>query len=76
MIKKINSNNKFMFVIKNLNGTHLWLFSKMFNKKYSSSVWYVQFKERKNLIDLPYINDQFLFLKHIFLFSVVFQFLV
>jgi hypothetical protein len=25
------------------------------NKKYSLSVWYIQFKERQILIDLPYI---------------------
>jgi hypothetical protein len=39
-----------MFVINNPNGTHLW---------------YIQFTKRKNLIDLPYLDDQFLFLKHI-----------
>jgi hypothetical protein len=48
---------KVMFVINNSEGTHLWLFSKNFGKKYSSSVWYIQFTERKNLIDLPYLDD-------------------
>ena len=36
--KKFNSNNEFMFVINNPKGTHLWLFSKKFSKKYFSSV--------------------------------------
>jgi hypothetical protein len=49
------SNNKFMFVIKNPKGTHLWLFSKIFQK-------YIQLREMKNLIDLPYINDHWNFL--------------
>jgi hypothetical protein len=46
--------------------SHQWLFSKMLKKKYSSSVWYVQPKERKNLIDLPYIDD------HSFIFETYF----
>jgi hypothetical protein len=58
--KKINSNNKFMLVINNPKGTHLWLFSKNFSKKYSSSVWYIQFTERENLIDLPYLDQGFI----------------
>ena len=55
-----NSNNKFMFVINNPKGTHLWLFSKNFSKKYSSSVWYILFTERENLIDLPYLEQGFI----------------
>ena len=37
-----------MFVIKTKiqKGTHLWLYSKIFNQKYSSSVWKIQVKEK------------------------------
>jgi hypothetical protein len=72
-----------MFVINNPKGTHLWLFKKKFSKKYSSSVWYIQITEREIWPSLPksriYIVvllckslprwSQFLFLRHIFLFS-------
>ena len=70
-----------MFVINNPKGTHLWLFSKNFSKKYSSSrmIYPVYGKGKLNWPSLPrsriYIVvllykslprlSQFLFLKHI-----------
>jgi hypothetical protein len=46
-----------MFVISNPKGTHLWLFSNNFSKKYSSSVWYIQLTERKNLWLIDWLID-------------------
>jgi hypothetical protein len=67
--KKIDSNNKFIFVINNPKETHLWLFSKKFSNIYSSSVRYIQFTERKNLIDLSYLDDHSFYFWSIFSFS-------
>ena len=66
---KINSNTKFMFAINNPKETHLWLFSKIFNKQYSSSVWYIQLKEKKKLMDLPYNDDHSFDFWNIFSFA-------
>jgi hypothetical protein len=66
LINKNDSNNICMLVINNPKGTHLWLFTKTLNRKYSSSLWYIQLKYRKNLIDLPYIDDHSFYYWNIF----------
>jgi hypothetical protein len=48
------------------------LLSKKFSKIYSSSVWYIQLTERKNLIDLPYLDDHIT----VFIFETYFPFLI
>jgi hypothetical protein len=81
-----------MFVINNPKGTHLWLFSKKFQQTifFICMIYPVYGKGKLNWPSLPRSTisivvllykslprwSQFLFLKHIFLFSFLFQFLV
>jgi hypothetical protein len=41
---------------KGSKGNTLMIFPQTFSKQYSSSVWYIQVKEEKHLIDPPYVD--------------------
>ena len=51
---------------------HCQIIVKKIQQKYSSSVWYIQLTEMKNLIDLPYLDDHIT----VFIFETYFPFLV